>query len=82
MPLCTTRNLPYIDFTNSAGPKTLNFVFKDIPEGQFFKKIKEMPRHSKNNTALSFFTYAEGKALDYGTKKVILNISPSFFFVI
>ncbi|CAI2173773.1 8093_t:CDS:2 [Funneliformis geosporum] len=28
-----------------------------------------MPRHSKNNTALSFFTYAEGKALDYGTKK-------------
>ncbi|KAG9299930.1 hypothetical protein G9A89_009658 [Geosiphon pyriformis] len=29
-----------------------------------------MPRHSKNNTALSFFTYAEGQALDYGTKKV------------
>ncbi|RIA96336.1 hypothetical protein C1645_687968 [Glomus cerebriforme] len=28
-----------------------------------------MPRHSKNNTALSFFTYAEGRALDYGTKK-------------
>ncbi|CAG8456140.1 14526_t:CDS:2 [Racocetra fulgida] len=28
-----------------------------------------MPRHSKNNTALSFFTYAEGKALKYGTKK-------------
>ncbi|RHZ88128.1 hypothetical protein Glove_26g111 [Diversispora epigaea] len=28
-----------------------------------------MPRHSKNNTALSFFTYAEGKALEYGTKK-------------
>ncbi|CAG8483791.1 2739_t:CDS:2 [Paraglomus brasilianum] len=28
-----------------------------------------MPRHSKNNTALSFFTYAESQALDYGTKK-------------
>ncbi|CAG8440124.1 10469_t:CDS:2 [Funneliformis mosseae] len=28
-----------------------------------------MPRHSKNNTALSFFTYAESKALEYGTKK-------------
>ncbi|RIB11467.1 hypothetical protein C2G38_2020319 [Gigaspora rosea] len=28
-----------------------------------------MPRHSKNNTALSFFTYAEGKALNYGTKR-------------
>nr|CAG8632367.1 9689_t:CDS:10 [Entrophospora candida] len=28
-----------------------------------------MPRHSKNNTALSFFTYAETKSLEYGTKK-------------
>ncbi|CAG8439597.1 10893_t:CDS:2 [Ambispora gerdemannii] len=28
-----------------------------------------MPRHSKNNTALSFFTYAESQALNYGTKK-------------
>ncbi|KAI8141075.1 hypothetical protein BJV82DRAFT_518943 [Fennellomyces sp. T-0311] len=28
-----------------------------------------MPRHSKNNTASSVFTYHETKALDYGTKK-------------
>ncbi|CAJ0752515.1 2966_t:CDS:10, partial [Entrophospora sp. SA101] len=35
----------------------------------FPQKILEMPRHSKNNTALSFFTYAETKSLEYGTKK-------------
>lgn len=29
-----------------------------------------MPRHSKNNTASSVFTYHETKSLDYGTKKV------------
>lgn len=29
-----------------------------------------MPRHSKNNTASSVFTYHEAKSLDYGTKKV------------
>ncbi|ORZ00409.1 hypothetical protein BCR43DRAFT_140319 [Syncephalastrum racemosum] len=28
-----------------------------------------MPRHSKNNTASSVFTYHESKSLDYGTKK-------------
>ncbi|KAI8069876.1 hypothetical protein BC940DRAFT_366094 [Gongronella butleri] len=28
-----------------------------------------MPRHSKNNTASSVFTYHETKALDYGTKR-------------
>ncbi|KAJ1972714.1 hypothetical protein H4R35_004526 [Dimargaris xerosporica] len=28
-----------------------------------------MTRHSKNNTALGFFTYAERHMLDYGTKK-------------
>ncbi|CDH50037.1 zinc finger nitric oxide synthase-interactingprotein [Lichtheimia corymbifera JMRC:FSU:9682] len=28
-----------------------------------------MPRHSKNNTASSVFTYHETKSLDYGTKK-------------
>lgn len=29
-----------------------------------------MPRHSKNNTAGSVFTYHETKSLDYGTKRV------------
>ncbi|KAJ1912964.1 hypothetical protein IWQ60_009423 [Tieghemiomyces parasiticus] len=28
-----------------------------------------MPRHSKNNTALGFFTYAERQMMDYGTKR-------------
>ncbi|KAJ1988060.1 hypothetical protein H4R33_002590 [Dimargaris cristalligena] len=28
-----------------------------------------MPRHSKNNTALGFFTYAERRMTNYGTKK-------------
>ncbi|KAF7727150.1 hypothetical protein EC973_008011 [Apophysomyces ossiformis] len=28
-----------------------------------------MPRHSKNNTASSVFTYHEAKSLDYGTKR-------------
>ena len=30
-----------------------------------------MPRHSKNNTALGFFTYAEKQKLKYGTAKVL-----------
>jgi nitric oxide synthase-interacting protein len=29
-----------------------------------------MPRHSKNNTASSVFTYHEAHKLDYGTKRV------------
>lgn len=29
-----------------------------------------MPRHSKNNTAGSVFTYHEAKSLEYGTKRV------------
>ena len=29
-----------------------------------------MPRHSKNNTALGFFTYEEKRKLNYGTQKV------------
>ncbi|KAI8088680.1 uncharacterized protein BX664DRAFT_385299 [Halteromyces radiatus] len=32
-----------------------------------------MPRHSKNNTAGSVFTYHEAKALDYGTKRARLG---------
>ncbi|CAO3586092.1 unnamed protein product [Absidia cylindrospora] len=32
-----------------------------------------MPRHSKNNTAGSVFTYHETKALDYGTKRARLG---------
>jgi nitric oxide synthase-interacting protein len=32
-----------------------------------------MSRHSKNNTALGFFTYAERQKLNYGTQKLRLG---------
>lgn len=33
-----------------------------------------MTKHSKNNTASSIFSYAEYKKLDYGTKRVSIEL--------
>ncbi|KAJ1922029.1 hypothetical protein H4219_000376 [Mycoemilia scoparia] len=39
-----------------------------------------MPRHSKNNTALGFFTYHERQQLNYGTKKQRLGTDSKRLF--